>query len=274
VSRPLPIYYLNVEGWTERLQFMERQFADLQLPVQRIAGVTPADVTPADLARYCDPRRYFWLTLVEFALNLSHLRAMRAFLDTGADFAAIFEDDAVLSRSLPTFLSAFAEAQPAFDLVKLETFGQPVRLARGAEAEIAGVRLRRPRDYSAGSAGYIVSRRAAETILSRDDMRRMASDEAMFNPFRPLARELRMVIADPGLCMQADRLPDRREAALASRVGEARQTRAQIEAEHRWQRLPWRVVLILDRDIRMGVQKTWHQKVGGAKKQTVAFKAD
>jgi len=131
---------------------MERQFADLQLPPQRIAGVTPAGVTPADLARYCDPRRYFWLTPVELALNLSHLKAMRAFLGTGADFAAIFEDDAVLSKSLPALLSAFAEERLPFDLIKLETFGQPVRLAQGAEAELAGVRLRRPRDYSAASA--------------------------------------------------------------------------------------------------------------------------
>jgi len=105
-------------------------------------------------------------------------------------------------------------------------------------------------------------------------MRRMASDEAMFNPFRPLARKLRMVVADPGLCMQADRLPREEDAALTSRVGEARQTRAQIEAGHYWRRLTWRAVCILDRDIRMGVQKTWHQKVGGARKQVVAFKAD
>jgi glycosyl transferase, family 25 len=270
----IPIFYINLAGRTDRRRLMEGQFQALGLAARRIEAVTPAELTPADLARYGDPQRLHWLTPTEISCSLSHLKAMRAFTAGGAPHAVIFEDDVVLSPSLPGFLTAFEAAPPAFGLVKLETFDEPLRLKPGNEGEIAGVALRRGFGGSSGSAGYIVSRRAAEIILGRDDLCRASADRALFNPHEPLGRHVTMRLADPGLCIQEHRLPGRSPTGNVSDLHTDRTGRAAAEQPLSWRRLPLLLARGFNRDIREGSIKTWHQIVGGARKQRIPFKAD
>ncbi|MCC6271819.1 MAG: glycosyltransferase family 25 protein, partial [Microbacteriaceae bacterium] len=203
----MQIFYINLERRPDRRVFMEEQFARLGLAATRVAAATPAVLSPAEVARFCDPRHRLWLTPEELSCSHSHLRTYDAFLATGAPWAAIFEDDAVLSARLPSFLAAFDAAPPPLDLVRLETdFHRLVIHRRGDMVD--GIRLARYVGWERGSAGYLVSRRAAALHLASDAMRRRATDVALFHHVSPTWRHLAVRQADPALCSQADRQLD------------------------------------------------------------------
>jgi glycosyl transferase family 25 len=267
----MEIYYINVSTSTERRAFMDEQFAELGLSATRIDAATTADLLPDDIKRYGNPRNYYWLTDVEQACNLSHLRAMQKFVGTGAPYAAIFEDDVHLSPGLPKFLAEFAKHQLLFDLIKIETFDEPLRIDPANGHKIGDVWLRRVWSWSAGAAGYIISARGARIILSTEFFRKMITDEAMFNPYRPLGRLLTLRYAEPALCIQDRRLPIQRPE-LASKLQAFRAVRGEMERPFHWYRLSVKVRLFFDRDLRMGLTKAWHEFVGGARKRRIPFK--
>src|SRR5665213_1024132 len=196
----IPIFYINISHRTERRAFMEAQFARLDLAVERIEAVTPRDLTASDIALYCDPARMHRISLGECACTLSHLNVMQKLLDTGAPMALVLEDDAILSSRLPAFLSAIERAAPEFDLLHVETSGQRVRVQ--TVSVLADIEVARYLGYDPGAAGYLVSRRGADRIVSDPRSRQRPFDQAIFDTFSPLGRRLVLRATIPGLCTQ------------------------------------------------------------------------
>lgn len=263
-----PIFYINLATRGDRREFMERQFQKLAIVATRIEAVTP-DTTPvADSERYCDPSRIYWLTPGELACNLSHVNAMLALLRTEAPFGVVFEDDVVLSSALPEFLGALERDGMPAGLIKIETFDEPLRLEPGPAGRVGRFALQRPWSWSAGAAGYVVSRRAAEIASRSLEMRYKQVDRVLFNPYEPLARHLAMRHAEPALCIQQQRTTSKR---LSSGLDDSRNLRREIESAQGLRRLPLNAVEWIDRELRIGVQKLWHQYVGKAKKRHIPF---
>jgi glycosyl transferase family 25 len=265
----LPILYINLEQRPDRRAFMEGQFARLGLTATRIAAATPAEVTLDQRDRYCNPRRYRWMSPAAFACSLSHLKALASLLETGAPLGLILEDDAELSSRLPAVLAAMEQSPPRFDIIRIEANPYPVRLQSAVRGSIAGVDLHNAASWAVGSAGYLASRRAATHIAAGDELFRNPVDEALFNPYRPLGRALSIAHCDPGLCIQLDA----QTAAGASNINppagplpDAARPAAPI-------RLAFAVRGILDRDIRMGGLKLWAGIARGARKRRVPFLA-
>ncbi|HTJ57581.1 MAG TPA: glycosyltransferase family 25 protein, partial [Devosiaceae bacterium] len=233
-----------------------------------------ADLTAADKERFANPRRRFWLTEVELACSHSHLRVLKAIIDSGAPYGLLFEDDVVLSARLPQFLAAFDVAPPPIDIIRLEADLAPLRVSAASPLEIDGVALRQVWSWSSGAAGYIISRRAAQRAVETGSMLAKQTDRVLFNPYEPsLLGEFSMRHADPALCIQSDRL-QRIETVAASDLSAGRSRRDAIEGKLRLYRALYTLGEIYERDIRMGVLKAWHQYVGGARKRTIPFEAD
>lgn len=266
----VPIFYINLESRPDRRAFMERQLAELGLSAERIVAVTPAQLPPDRHARYSNPRRYRWMTPTELACSSSHGLALRAAIDNGSSHALILEDDAVLSPDLPRLLSEACSGPAIFDVLRIETTINPVRFSPRRIGLTDGFDARQATGWCPGSAGYIVGRHAADVLLSSDTLFEMPIDEILFNPYRPLAKQLTILHCDPALCFQP--LPGSSLDAGPSDVEAAR-----VEGSNSRQALPlqlrivYGVGLFLDRDIRMGVSKLWHQLVGGSRKETVPF---
>ncbi|HWA19706.1 MAG TPA: glycosyltransferase family 25 protein [Devosia sp.] len=205
----LPIYYINLDNRPERRDFMEAQFARLGLSATRVSAVTPHGPRPDALAPHVDPRAGHWLTPLVEACGLSHLLCWTMLLAAPGrpDWALVLEDDGVLSTSLPAFLEAFgaqAEGTDA-DIVQLEV--QLLHRARILPARYtlaSGHRLARFRSTPYGSGAYLISRRAAESLLGRRDLFHQPIDIAMFRPFIGPGRSLRSYLSDPGLCIQLE----------------------------------------------------------------------
>jgi GR25 family glycosyltransferase involved in LPS biosynthesis len=103
----------------------------------------------------------------EDAIFQSHLKALEALIAGGAPHGLIFEDDAELAPDFGIALELLLRHARAWDIVSLEGFrpwgGRPaIEIAR-----LDRFRLVASLNPCAGSAAYVVSRRAAETLLAR-----------------------------------------------------------------------------------------------------------
>lgn len=270
----MQIYYINVDSYADRRAFMEGQFANLGLAGERIAAVTPKDISADDLDAYCSPRRARWLTPMEFCCSLSHLAAANALLASGAPHALVLEDDAVLSARLPRFLAAFEAAPPDLDLLRLETTrNQRLRLLPSGLPEIAGIGLYRSYSWAFGAGGYIVSRGGAEKIAASPETRLHAADRYLFDPYAALPRQMVAYQAKPTMIVQVSELEGDAAAQLPSRMSD-RVVKLQTQRPYFWAALPGRVIRWVERDVLIAIQKAWHEYVRGARKTPVPFTPD
>jgi len=232
----IPIYYINLASRSDRRQAMEARFATLGLQARRIEAVTPTTIAQNDLDRYCDPRRYLWQTPTELACSLSHVNALRAFLETGGLCAAIFEDDVLLSPRLPAFLDALTVLSPLPDLVKLETFNDVMLMESHPGPNAGPIAFRKVFSRTNGSAGYVVSRMVAAQIADSVQLRMTQADTALFNPHHYLSRHLDVVHADPALCIQLHRWEPNQLDSPDSEITAARAGRRAIARRYRLHR--------------------------------------
>ena len=267
------IYYINVAAHRERCDFMDGQFRALGLAAERVDAITPAGLSAADLETSCNPRRGNWLTPMELCCSLSHVAALKAFLASDAPHALVLEDDAVLSTRLPRFLAHFESEPLGIDLLRLETRHENLRLLPDDRPEIEGVRFYTLHSWASGSAGYIVSRGAAQRIAESRMTRLHASDRFLFNTYLPLLRQLVTLQANPALIVQADQLQTGNLPKLVSQLAD-RHTKRSAQAPYYWRRRPARIANWIRRDIIVAAQKAWHQYVRGAKKTPVPFAPD
>ena len=100
----------------------------------------------------------------ELGCYLSHVWAMRRFLETDSPYALILEDDVQLSEPLPQVLDALANVPGDWDMVKLSGVhsGSPLKLQRLYAQFHLAVTLT---PYT-GSSAYVINRRAAQNYLS------------------------------------------------------------------------------------------------------------
>ena len=211
---PTPIYFVNQDARPERRQFMAEQFERLGLAATRIAGAEPAELTGDQLACYCNQRNVHFLSPQQLCCSLGHFRAWQAFLATGADRALILEDDAVLSERLPGFLAELP-GMPC-DVLRVEISSRPHLTSEPVGESICGIGFRQFRSTGWGSAAYIISRQAAEGLLANPHLFDLPTDAMLFCPLELPAKELRLLQADPALCVQLRERPGQVEAGVSS----------------------------------------------------------
>ena len=92
-------FYINLDRAADRRESMESQIAQLGLDFTRIRATTGDALDPELIKRYDERARMhefpFGLIPNEHACVHSHLRALKAYLDTGAPYGLICEDDCI-----------------------------------------------------------------------------------------------------------------------------------------------------------------------------------
>jgi len=197
------IAYINLARRTDRRAQMEAQFARLGLVAERIEAVTPADIAPDLAERHTSRRHVEHVRLTELSCTLSHHAALRAFLASGEEYALALEDDVVLSPSVKALLETPLHG---FDILRLETFFDPQHHFRKGTVALGPFKLHRIASRCAGTAAYIVNRRAAAAILAAEDARSRPYDFVLFFPFRPPGSDLHAMQLIPALAAQEQRL--------------------------------------------------------------------
>jgi glycosyl transferase family 25 len=175
----LGIFAINLDRSPDRWATIERHFGGLPWPLHRVAAVDArrdpeaalavrgqAITIPPDGVGW-NPYRYRIFGLIEEACLASHVLAWRQFLQSRHERALILEDDAEPFPGFEEALRALLCDGPPIDIVKLEgIFRAGGRLAVPIRplGRTMLVRSIRPRS---GAAAYVLTRPAAERLLSR-----------------------------------------------------------------------------------------------------------
>jgi glycosyl transferase family 25 len=148
---------------------MSSQLVSTGLSWQRVAGVDGASFGELPWAGY-DDRAYDrnWGKTHhpgEVGCFLSHVRALRAFLQDGAEFGLILEDDCLFPADLNDLLDDLIERTAEWDVVKLsgKHAGMPVTVGHLRNGRRLVALLQR----QTGSAAYLVNRKAAQVYVAR-----------------------------------------------------------------------------------------------------------
>jgi len=221
-------YVINLDRSPERLRHMRAEAARAGLDFERISGVDGEALSAAEQDRYraaAGPRP---LTAGEIGCWLSHQRFWRAVADGAAPWGLVLEDDVALSADLPAALAAVDQIPPGADIVKIDTsLSVPVEFDRPA-TPFAGRALHRLRRNSWGTAGYLVSRRAAGWLLEHARAVEAPIDVHLFSHRSSLFPALTTYVLDPALVVQEQHLARRagRPDALGSVITLRQQARA------------------------------------------------
>jgi glycosyl transferase, family 25 len=190
---------------------------------------------------------------------------LTAFLETGAPWALILEDDAALSDSVPEVLRLAAEGAIAADMVRFEGCGP---ILSGPLTPIgSGFSLCKNYSWSAGSAAYLASRHAAEVLVRGRWLRNQYADVALFDPYQPLARTLDVQQLNPALVVQQRWLEQ--QSGIGTTDLPSRPT-----PDRSFREVVRKVGTSLNRDVYGAVLKAWQRRFRGAAIRDVGFKPD
>jgi glycosyl transferase, family 25 len=170
VSTALHTWVINLDQDKERLSILAKQLQPLGLPWTRIPAVLGRALSKQEQDEYLDAASFEKLhgmspSLGELGCYLSHVAALRAFLESPHEFALILEDDAGPTPDILPVLSALVTEPEHWDMVKLSGVhrGTPLPVKRLTENHQLAVML----SGAMGSSAYLISRPAAEKYLAR-----------------------------------------------------------------------------------------------------------
>lgn len=117
------IYVINLDRSPKRLEEISSQLTRLGLSFQRVAAVDGKEATPEQLSQLDEAsyqRKHGKTSLPgELGCYLSHVEAIRQFLQSGHASAVILEDDAILEDGFIPVIQYLSQHQEQWDMVKL-----------------------------------------------------------------------------------------------------------------------------------------------------------
>jgi glycosyl transferase family 25 len=209
ITRGMQIFLINLARRSDRLAAMPQKTAALDLALARIeARDAAAPHVPGERFDdlFDDEGPLGEIPRGDKCCTLSHRLAWQAFIASGEAYAAVLEDDVVLTPSAGHFLKDANWIPPNVDLVKLEHYGPPGQsvLLSDFRKLKDGFQLARMHSRHTGAAAYILSRAAAQRLLEVTRFA-VAVDHLLFNPNNsPLFAKLAPWQLLPGVARQQD----------------------------------------------------------------------
>ncbi len=199
-------YYINLAHRTDRRASMEAQLERLGLKGARINATLVRDLPPELVAQNAALGAHTRFSLREFAVGVSHREACARLLASEDHFALIFEDDVVISDRLPAFLQAFEQDHQDIDLLRIETFNAPAQISSRPKSTIGGMAVHSLHGWTWGAAAYIISRKAAQGLVSNRKALDNIIDRVLHRPHRCVLGPIKRRQLVPALAVQADRV--------------------------------------------------------------------
>lgn len=164
-------FLINLDDSTDRLAAADAQLQAAGLPYQRISAFDGRGRDPRSIPEYDEGRtvRFYGrpLTGGEIGCFLSHLSAAQRFLDSGADFGLVLEDDMSLTPETARRLRSLLEnlgagAAPDWELVNL---GKRAKTICTTVANIDGHDLQRAFYFPVTTTALLWTREGARAFL-------------------------------------------------------------------------------------------------------------
>lgn len=245
----MQVFLINLDRRSDRLAAMTAQLTQLGIAAKRIAAVDANCVSDNWLRQIFTPRGPLGtIPKGDQCCSLSHRRAWAAFLNSGAPYAAVLEDDVVLDPSVSRLFKQHDWIPDGVDLIKLEHYGPDhQRVLVGEKRSIGHNRTLAPiLSRHTGAACYVVSRAAAVKLLNVQRWS-VPVDHLLFNPnVSPLAEELKPYQMLPAVARQTSDTSDIRHWRLADRqIGLTLARREIVRAYYECRLLPKQIAAVL-----------------------------
>ncbi len=165
-------FVINLPDAVERRRFMLEQAEHFGIHLDFIIAVTGKDLTDADRSHFDRGKRALYMvggmSPNEISCTLSHRRALKTFLDSGAAYGVILEDDALL---MPHFTAAVDELVcrlHGWEVAKLCTIdGKLYPLMSRRRCRDAVVQPVFPKKIMWLSPAYMYTRRGAQVTYDK-----------------------------------------------------------------------------------------------------------
>jgi len=208
MNQAIPVFVINLARREDRLERVSHHLEERGVAFTRVDACDATKVDEAVLDGVITPSGPLGaLGLGDRSCTVSHTYGWEAFLQTGARFGLMLEDDVFLSGDVSNLLRADDWIPSHVDVIKLEKFGSGISkvLLGDAEIKVPGTERALHRMYSrhVGGGAYILSRRAAQIALSYRGRMRVPIDHFLFNDtVSPVFRQLKPFIVQPAMATQ------------------------------------------------------------------------
>lgn len=200
---PLPCYFINLDRSVARREHMETMFRSLSLKATRVSAI---DGRNADLEEWrltaSEERWHRTLTGPEIGCFLSHRKTWQMIVDQPDAYAAVFEDDIQLSSDAAALLGQADWIPESAECVKIDTSSVGGIFDHQRETGFRDFTLMTSRGDLRGTAGYIISRRAAQSLLDQTPRPLAPIDVQMFNRTHATFLNWDFLQLIPALCIQ------------------------------------------------------------------------
>ena len=192
----MKIYLISLKSALERRAFQQQQLSNLGLEFELVDALTPSTSIEQTVSIKAD-RWERPLMPTELACFLSHYSVWQKILDRN-EAALILEDDVVLSKNLPKFLTGVAVLK-GIDHITLEVRLRKKMIATGHSRldQLGVAELLQDRT---GAAAYILYPNGAEKLITTTAKKGAALADA----FIANNHHIRSLQAIPALALQAD----------------------------------------------------------------------
>ena len=228
------IYVVNLVRRRDRWNAMSAQLKRLSLWFERVAACDAQALENPWLDRFSDSVGPLGvLPKGDRCCTISHMRAWETFLSSGAAHGVILEDDVALDPAAIDLLRRADWIPRDCGLVKLEHFGPPgQRVLVGEALDIGNGRsIAEIHSRHTGAGAYVLSREAADMLLSFPHKWTIPVDHILFNPnLSPLARRLHPFQLLPAIARQDPALGGASDIA-ASRIVQRKLTPSYLKRE-------------------------------------------
>lgn len=165
----IPIYVINLDKSPGRLDYMNKQLTQLNLPFQRIDAVDGCQIDPEQLKEYQQQSKKSWLhyaqlTAGEIGCSLSWHQTWRHIKDNAHQSCVALEDDVQLGENFQTTVNALASSMDeniVIDLSGKKGFNLKERKI------INGISLIRYQTPPLGNHGAIYGNNAIKIFLNK-----------------------------------------------------------------------------------------------------------
>lgn len=175
-------FVINLDRSPERLAKMRAQFEKHDASFIRVNAIDGAKYDGEYLDKSHCTISDRPLTKSEIACFLSHRLCWEKIASGTDNYAAVFEDDMILSENAWGLIKNGANWLSLIDILKIETYNERLYFSRRSKRVTNRSHLKRMLSFHAGAGGYIISKQTAERLLTlTNDYLPCGLDHYLFN---------------------------------------------------------------------------------------------
>jgi len=202
----LCVYFLNLDRHEARFENMSKQLNQINVSWQRFSAVDALKASDEELNEYVDaegpiPR----MGKGARACTVGHFKIWKKFLETGASVAFILEDDALISKHFPEFMREALKYTDKVDILNFNrqnSKGVDKKLVVSAASPIKNKIFEAKKLLAPhyGTAGYMITRDAANRLVNEVKRTNMPIDCLLFSPnVSKVSRDFRVYQTFPAM---------------------------------------------------------------------------